>query len=51
MTVKDAAEYLGCSEQWVRKLISENKLSARLHGRAWVVSKASLDRHIAKRNK
>lgn len=51
MTVKEAAQYAGCSEQWIRKLIAENKLSAKRHGAAWVVSKASVDKYLAKKAK
>ena len=51
MTVKDAAMLLGCTVQWVRMLIKDGSLSARRHGRDWVVSKASVDKYLAKKAK
>lgn len=49
MTSKEAAAFIGCTEQWVRKLILEGKLSAKRHGNAWVVSKASVEKFAAKK--
>lgn len=51
MTVKEVSELLGMTVQGVRYLIKTGKLSAKMHGRDWVVSKASVDKYLAKKAK
>lgn len=49
MTIEEAAAAMGVSGSYIRKLISEGRISAKKHGWAWLVSKSSVDRFIAKR--
>lgn len=51
MTIDEAAKFIGVSGSYVRKLIAEKRISAKKHGWAWVVSKASVDKYMAKKAK
>lgn len=48
LTVSDIAKYLKVTPQYVRKLISENKLSASRIGSQWVISQSQIDEYIKK---
>lgn len=44
ITVTEAAERLGCAQQWVRYLLSEDRITGRkVSARLWLVDAASLD--------
>ncbi|ACG60323.1 hypothetical protein phiPLPE_01 [Iodobacter phage PhiPLPE] len=45
MLVKEVAETLGVSEQWVRKLIGSGSIKAKRVGRDWSVSAASVRKY------
>ena len=47
ISVPDAADRLGCSDVWVIRLINDGTLDGfRLSGRAWAVSKASVEKNL-----
>jgi excisionase family DNA binding protein len=47
ISVPDAADLLGCTDVWVIKLIGRGDLDAfRLSGRAWAVSRESVEKNI-----
>jgi excisionase family DNA binding protein len=47
VSVPIAAEMLGCTDVWVLKLINSGQLDAfRLSGRAWAVSRKSVERNL-----
>ena len=48
LTTSEAAAYLSCSEQNVRKLIRTKKISAKRHGKAWVIDEDALADHPTK---
>ena len=43
ISVKEAAQYLDCSEQYVRSLIRKGELSADRIGRSWIIREDSLE--------
>lgn len=48
ISVPKAAELLGCTDVWVIKMIHRGDLEGfRLSGRAWAVSKKSVEKNIA----
>lgn len=48
ISVPKAAELLGCTDVWVIKMIHRGNLEGfRLSGRAWAVSKKSVEKNIA----
>lgn len=51
MTIEEAAALIGVSGSYVRKLISDKKISAKKHGWVWIVSRASVDKYMAKKAK
>lgn len=47
ISVPDAAELLGCTDVWVIKMIHRGDLEGfRLSGRAWAVSKKSVEKNV-----
>ena len=47
VSVPRAAEILGCTDTWVIKLIRNGSLDGfRLSGRAWAVSRASIQKNL-----
>jgi excisionase family DNA binding protein len=47
ISVPDAAELLGCTDVWVIKMIHRKELDGfRLSGRAWAVSKKSVEKNV-----
>jgi len=47
ISVPDAAELLGCTDVWVIKMIQRGDLDGfRLSGRAWAVSRKSVDKNL-----
>lgn len=47
ISVPKAAELLGCTDVWVIKMIQRGDLEGfRLSGRAWAVSKKSVDKNL-----
>lgn len=48
LTTSEAASYLSCSEQNVRKLIRAKKIQAKRHGKAWVIDEDALSDHTTK---
>lgn len=47
MDTADAAQVLGCSRQYVRRLAASGRLTARRAGRTWLVDPHSLTRRTA----
>lgn len=48
ISVPVAAEMLGCSDVWVIRMLKEKTLEGfRLSGRAWAVSRASVEKNLA----
>ncbi len=46
ISVPEAAEILGCTEGRVRQLLYEDVIDGRkLNGRAWIISRASVERY------
>jgi excisionase family DNA binding protein len=43
VTTEQAAELLGCSRRYVRRLASLKRVTARRAGRVWLIDRASLD--------
>ncbi|MGW0417499.1 helix-turn-helix domain-containing protein [Streptomyces sp. NPDC003015] len=43
VTAEQAAELLGCSVQYARRLASSGRVAARRAGPAWLIDRASLD--------
>lgn len=50
VTVKQAAEVLGHTEQWTRTLIRRGFIEAQKFGRDWLVSRASIDTYKRERD-
>jgi DNA (cytosine-5)-methyltransferase 1 len=48
LTASDAASYLGCSEQNVRKLIRNGRIPASRHGKSWKIAEDGLADYSAK---
>ena len=47
ISVPDASEMLGCTDVWVIKMISRGDLEGfKLSGRAWAVSRKSVEKNI-----
>jgi hypothetical protein len=47
ISVPDAAEMLGCTDVWVIKLLGSGQLDGfRLSGRAWAVSRKSVEQNL-----
>lgn len=48
VSVPDAAKMLGCTDVWVLKLLKSGDLNGfRLSGRAWAVSRSSIEKNLA----
>ncbi|HRH64309.1 MAG TPA: DNA cytosine methyltransferase, partial [Bacteroidia bacterium] len=43
MTVIEVAETLGCSAQYVRKLLREGRLTGQMHGDSWIINSEDLE--------
>ena len=50
VTVKQAAEILGHTEQWTRTLIRRGFIQAQKFGRDWLVLRASIDTYKRERD-
>lgn len=50
MSVKDAAERIGCTEAYVRKLIDDGKIKADKDGGRWLVWSKSVGLFVRKKN-
>lgn len=48
LTTETAANLLGCTEQYVRKLIRNGKVPASRHGRTWLIPEETLHSHRMK---
>lgn len=48
---EDAAEDLGLSPQWVRKLLNAGKIEGQKLGKNWVITEASLEAYKELRTK
>jgi len=46
MTVKETAEYLGCSEVAIRRRISRGRIPAKKQGRSVLIDRQALDREL-----
>lgn len=49
LTPKEAAMRIGCTEQYVRRLCSQNRITARRVGRLWLIDADDIDRTSPRR--
>jgi excisionase family DNA binding protein len=49
MTTEQAADVLGCTSRWIRKLIATNRLPATREGRAWSLNGADVNDYMTNR--
>ena len=51
ITVRDAAETLGCTVQRIRQMLDEGKLKGRKVGTVWMIDPKTLKREVEKRER
>ena len=49
MTAKEAAERMGCSERYIRRLCSDGRIQSRRVGRDWIIRADDIDRQKPRR--
>lgn len=51
MSTTDAAQLLGCTSRWIRRLIADDRLPATREGRAWSIDRKALNDYMDRKTK